>query len=253
MAEGETRQIQANWNHTEVARERIRKSGYFEEKGLLRKERLFKGRPVIHRDTPINGGVYLGAGAREAIVVDDKKDLDTRGESNLDKAYQRLLEKLRKIKSEGKNIKGYFLEEVYKLVLEEMPYDLEKVERIQDQLDPDQKIYLSHFFDGGVCRHQALLAGYLLERLAKDGIAGGKVSIDRNSIEGKGGHAWVRYTNSIGKVFIIDVAQEYLGPLKDIAIPEDRWFYERPEDKEGYKKPTIFQKLVNRARKAFGT
>lgn len=81
---------------------------------------------------------------------------------------------------------------------------------------------------GGVCRHQALLGAYLLEKLIRDGKIGGKVSIDRNSVQ-NAGHAWIRYTNSKGKVFIIDQAQKYIGLLND-TDKNGRWFYERPED-----------------------
>jgi hypothetical protein len=34
---------------------------------------IYKGRHVIGRDERINGGVYLGSGSREEIVVDDTK------------------------------------------------------------------------------------------------------------------------------------------------------------------------------------
>ena len=83
----------------------------------------------------------------------------------------------------------------------------------------------------GVCRHQALLCGYLLEKLIKDERISGKVSVDRNFVEGLGGHAWARYTTDRGKVYILDVAQNYKGCLGDMTKKQSRWFYERPEDK----------------------
>ena len=48
-------------------------------------------------------------------------------------------------------------------------------------------INLSYFINAkkGVCRHQALLVGYLLERLKGEGYIDGKVSIDRNSVTGE--------------------------------------------------------------------
>ncbi len=76
----------------------------------------------------------------------------------------------------------------------------------------------------------SLLTGYLLERLSKDGLVGGKVSVDRNYVQGLGGHAWVRYTNSGGEVFILDSAQGYIGRLDEMDESQKRWFYERPED-----------------------
>ena len=97
---------------------------------------------------------------------------------------------------------------------------------------PDQKIGLNNYIrDGvGVCRHQALLCGYLLERLVAEHHLSGTVSVDRNQVEGLGGHAWARYTTSGDKVIVLDVAQDYLGRLNDMSQDQNRWFYERPKD-----------------------
>jgi len=61
---------------TVLMRERLQGNPLFslgEEHGPLRTEDHYAGRHVINSSTRINGGVYLGAGIREAIVVDDKK------------------------------------------------------------------------------------------------------------------------------------------------------------------------------------
>lgn len=216
---------EASWNKTSLSVSRVEKTGFYEEKGLINKEKNFKGRPIIGRDKKINGGVYLGAGEREAIVVDDKKD------QALENIYQELLRRRRNAQLKGKHFKDGVLEEVWKLVGQVIPYDHQHVHDIQSRLPgPDSKIYLSAFIGGGVCRHQALLAGYLLERLSEEGWVGGKPSIDRNFVSGEGGHAWVRYTNSGGDIFILDSAQKYIGRLDNMNDEEDRWFYERPED-----------------------
>jgi hypothetical protein len=58
----------AVWNNTLVMDQRLQTEGKLSTKG----ENYFEGRRIIHRNSPINGGVYLGAGQREAIVVDSK-------------------------------------------------------------------------------------------------------------------------------------------------------------------------------------
>jgi len=219
-------QLNPERNKTHVGEQRVRYSGFYEETGLIRKEKSFQGRPIIGSDRPINGGVYLGAEVREAIVVDDKKDL------LLDRIYQELLQRRAQAKEEkGETFKEGILEEVWELVNEVMPYDEAAVERVCSDLpEPDTKIQLSEFIGGGVCRHQALLTAYLLERLGKEQLVGGYVSVDRNYVPEKGGHAWARYENSGGVVYILDSAQGYLGTLGDIPETGDRWFYEREED-----------------------
>lgn len=213
----------AEWELTRIAEARVKSSSFYEERGLIRKEKLFAGRPIIGRDSVINGGVYVGGSEREAIVVDDTKD------QALEKIYQELLRRRQQAEQQGAKFKVGVLTEVWKLVSDVMPYDKGRVDEIESTLPkPDTKMYLSSYIGGGVCRHQALLAGYLLERLSKEGKVGGRVSIDRNFVADRGGHAWARYENSGGETYIIDPAQGYLGRLEEIN--EDRWFYERPED-----------------------
>ena len=123
---------------------------------------------------------------------------------------------------------------LFDLVKEKMPYNSAKVDSIHRNYggEPDQKIGLNRYLKShaGVCRHQALLAAYLLEKLVDDGYLGGKVSVDRNVILGLGGHAWVRYTTSWGKVVILDIAQNCFGSLDKLKKEGTHWFYERPED-----------------------
>ena len=216
---------EADWRKTRFAEQRVKNTGFYEEKGITRKEKFFQGRPIIGRDRKINGGVYLGAGEREAVVVDDKKD------QAIGRVFQELIKRRREAEARGRGFKDGILEEVWRLVGQVIPYSDQQVENIVSRLPgPDSKVYLSSFIGGGVCRHQALLTGYLLERLSEAGLVGGKVSIDRNHVLGEGGHAWVRYTNSDGDVFILDSAQQYIGRLDEMPDKRDRWFYERPED-----------------------
>jgi len=222
---------EARWDKTRLVEERIEGSGFYEEKGILRKEKKFKGREIIGRDKKINKGVYLGAGAREAIVVDGDKD------PALDKIFEELLEMRSKAQEKGKSFKEGVLIDVWSLVKTVIPFNVTKADEIESNLEePDTKIYLSAYIGGGVCRHQALLTGYLLERLCEQRLIGGRVSIDRNYVPGKGGHAWVRYKNSIGEIYILDSARNYIGKLSDVSESSGRWFYERPEDTSKYKK-----------------
>ncbi len=216
----------AEWNKTKFVEERVKKTGFYEEKGFFRKEKVFQGRPIIGRDRKVDGGVYLGGSEREAVVVDGKKD------PAIERVYQELIKRRKQAEIQrGESFKEGVLKEVWRLVSQVMPYNEQKVQEIEASLpEPDTKIYLSAFIGGGVCRHQALLTAYLLERLSEEKLVGGKVSVDRNYVPGEGGHAWVRYENSGGDVFILDSAQNYIGRLDEMSEERERWFYERPED-----------------------
>jgi hypothetical protein len=66
-----------------------------------------------------------------------------------------------------------------------MKYDQEAVDRIFTEKARGvnhQKVALEVYIDEGVgvCRHQALFVGLLLEHLIKDGLLSGKVNVDRN-------------------------------------------------------------------------
>ena len=57
-----------------------------------------------------------------------------------------------------------------------------------------------------------------------DGHIHGRMSVDRNATE-LGGHAWCRYTNDSGEIYVLDVAYEFAG-----LIEKGKWNYKRPED-----------------------
>lgn len=210
------------WNKTVLVQERLRNKPFFEEPSRESRYGKWQGRDIIGRDCPINGGVYLGGGEREAVVVDDKK------QPELATAYQELLKRRSAKVQQGETFKGGVLGEVFDLTRELLPYSDSTVDQITRGLQPDQKISLSSFLArrGGACRHQVLLAAYLLEKLKVDGYVKGQASVDRNYIPGQGGHAWVRYVNSAGEIFIIDPAQNFIGKIEEVG--EDQWFYERP-------------------------
>ncbi len=213
---------------TQILMDRLRsdESKLFEEPGGEAPYGMFEGRRIIGRDTPINGGVYLGSGAREAIVVDDKDS------KLLNDAYRQVLVALQPAIANN-TYKNIVLDTVFNKARELLPYNEYEAERLAADHHGDRKIHIEMFLNikAGVCRHQALLAGYFLERLVKEDYIGGKVSVDRNFLPGRGGHAWVRYTNSLGEIYVIDPAQNYIGPLKNMGDDRISWFYERREDK----------------------
>lgn len=201
----------------------------------LERERGVKERHTISRDSRIDGGVYEGAYGGEAIVVDTEK-------------YPLITQAVEKVLAEvtvdGKIDKGLVLETVYNHVFQNMRYDSEAVDKIfaEDCKGIDgQKISLDTYISDGVgeCRHQALFAGAILEKLQERGVVSGKASVERNLVrdgaDGKyDGHSWVRYTNSAGTVYIMDIAQQKLDTLDNLMKQrrnkEKVWDYGRQDD-----------------------
>jgi hypothetical protein len=112
------------------------------------------------------------------------------------------------------------------------------------------KVGLEYFISlgKGVCRHQALLAAYLIEKQIQQGNVKGKVSIDSNFITHRGGHAWVRFKDANNQVFVLDPTNENIGQLDQVdsnpSNPEG-WSYKRPEDKNPVKK--LLYSILRRA------
>lgn len=218
----------ADWSYTVDASEIRRLRAESEVKG--------KNRHSITRDSPILEGISEGRYGKEAIVVDYN---DSPG------AYEDALRDVIELSMEdGRVDKSKILNAVFDTVSERMPYSLEGVDEIFKYIGEvdNRKIGLSAFIDAktGVCRHQALFAGALLELLKEKGIIRGAVSFDRN-INWKqngepGGHAWARYTNSAGEVFILDPAQKFLGSLEESVgnnlTKGHGWDYARPEERQ---------------------
>ena len=215
------------WNKTLMATDRLVREGkiYVDENGVT----CFQGRPLIGRDMPIRGGVYLGAGAREAIVV------------NAESAAIRGLfgEALRRVtNADGTIDKTRILQTVYEVVRDALPtQDVDAVESLIRELGvgADQKVDLDVFIGRGVgvCRQSALLCGAILELFKAEGYIRGEISVDRNTMtyelhgqEKVSGHAWCRCTNSAGEVIILDVTHGFKGMLGE-AKAEGFWDYAR--------------------------
>jgi hypothetical protein len=218
----------AIWDYTKVREQWLDLEGKLRHKNG---EIYFQGRPTIHRDSPIDGGVFTTG--VEAIVVDSQKypKLKELYEIAKNKAAEIAIKKI----AEGvewdndENV----LQAVYDTVAEAMPRQSDKLTDWlinKYNVKGDIKIALDVFLETGigVCRHDALACGALLELFIKDGIIKGKPSMDVNYLDKKRCHAWCRYTNQDDEVYVVDVMEEYLGKLSD--APETGWPYKRPED-----------------------
>lgn len=228
-----TPQPTAVWDYTE------RLDDVVARRQLIERQRGATERPTITRDSRIDGGVYEGRYGGEAIVVDSDKYPD-----GFREAMRRILPHIQR--SDGTIDKRVVLSSVFDVVSDMLPYDAEGVDAVFN--DPHlgagkdgTKITLDTYIvlGVGVCRHQALFVGQLLEALADGAIINGRVSVDRNKdrldvADPYDGHAWARYTNSAGRVYILDVAQRVLAPLDELmerrAKGENVWDYGRPED-----------------------
>ncbi len=222
----------ARWDYTDKARE----EGVDERRRQQERASGRGERPTISRDSRIDGGVYEGAYGGEAIVVDGIKY-----PTGLRAAFEYIMPKIRQ--SDGTIDKAEVLDTVFETVTRMMRYDASAVDRILAKAGGQDgtKIALDAYVMSGVgvCRHQALFAGQILESLADMGYVGGKASVERNidrrSADDKyDGHSWVRYTNSGGQVFIMDIAHGKLGSLDSLMAARARgeavWDYARPED-----------------------
>ena len=185
----------------------------------------FQGRHIICRDSPVDKGVYLGGGQREAVVVDSEKYPALKALYNKAKQKATLI---------GVVQKDLILDSVYETVSEAMSGSEADVEDFIFQLNiaKDKKVTLDMFIEQGIglCRHQALACAAILELFKKDGIIRGRASVDRNYVENWGSHSWCRYTNSLGYIYILDAALKNIGLIDDVSGPPEKgkWPYKRP-------------------------
>lgn len=210
------------WNRSDLAKERLL------GKGLLKMhdgKYFYAGRPLIHRDSPIDGGVYVGGAEREAVVVDFDQS------SALKFIYQGVLSLC--IDGEGAFHKSSALGAVYDAVESVFPSRTEEsVRTFTQELDvrADGKVSLDAFLKHrtGWCTHRALTAAALLERLVNDGYLSGTAHVCRAETP-EAPHAWCEYTNSHNQVFLIDHLLGGPKALKDVVAEGKEW-YARPED-----------------------
>ncbi len=224
-----TPENQTEWGYTQSAK------GIDEIRRLLNDKRH-----LIERDGSVLNGIYSGGYGGEAIVVDYDREHEY---------YDRIVDSAldRALKPDGTPDKGRILDSVFEVASETMAYSLDGADKVNDELGVKdyQKVSLAAYAEAGigVCRHQALLVTTMLEILHNRGIISGTASIDRNiqwPEEGDpGGHAWVRYTNSAGQVYILDVAQKFIGTLDESQSRESGWNYLRPQEIEEKRRKSL--------------
>lgn len=188
---------------------------------------VYDGRPLIGRDTPIQGGVDYGTFPGPAIVVDPAKY-----PREFAAFYREVIDR---VTYAGVVDRGEVLGAVFDVVRSRMQYSAARSDEMAAGQPQGQKVALNVYMDAGVgtCRHMALVAGTLLEMLKEDGHIRGDVSIDRSEQwnprqERYSGHQWVRYTNARGEVYVLDPAMGYLGHLDGAKA---RWNYSRPDER----------------------
>lgn len=124
-------------------------------------------------------------------MVDDSSDTDI-----YTAAYTQLMANVQKRQNEQRatgdddSFEHGILTDVYDTVQQLLKFGASYAHEIATT-HVDKKVGLSVFMVAGrgVCRHQALLADYLLERLRREDYTSGQASIDRNGIAGVGTHA----------------------------------------------------------------
>jgi len=209
-----------SWGHTRFSEDNLNLEGRLDADGK------FEGRFLISRDSPIDGGVYLVYGIDgEAVVVDSTQYPE------INRLYE--IAKTRSADPKtGVVNRDKVLDVVFGLIKETIAYDLKAVDKIVQKSGTKDsgKIALDWFIQEGkgVCRHQGLAVAAILEKFKKDGILRGRVSMDRNQMDA-GGHGWARYVNSGGQVYILDVAQDFIGTVED-SVGKASWDYRRPEE-----------------------
>ena len=219
--------IVGSWDKTNLAIERLRA----ERKIVtIDGKEYFNGRRVIGRDTPLDNGVYIGEVSQNGDEVREAITVDFERSPRLVSLYYDVH---KEAQEHGAMYRASLLRTVYDSVAKALPTQTNTA--VQDMLrkysiGPDGELDLNTFLENGigVCRHDSLACGVLLERFKKDGVLRGSVSVDRNGLGIFGSHAWCRYTTSHGSVWILDVRQNFFGSIEE----SKHWLYRRPEEQE---------------------
>ena len=182
----------------------------------------FHGRHVITHETPILNGVSIGEAEREAIHVDPNG-------KELLRLYKQVRERIVDPKTNAVQY-NRVLPAVFATTHQSLHFDSAAVDALvaRKKAKADGIVVLDDFIKAGAgeCRHQALLSAALIELLQKDKLLSGTVRVHRNKIPHVGGHMFPIYTWPNGIKEVIDVAQNYMGPLKG-----GLWTYEQEKEK----------------------
>lgn len=226
----ETPSFEINDQMTVDAERRLKEAGLHVSGDETAPYGFYKGHPILGRQSKhINNSVYVGRYSREAIVVDGEN-------KELDSIYQRLHKSLTDSQEPNTILDTYYVLKSVMLTTQlHLPYEASKTYQISSQYSSDQLVGLSKFVEekAGVCRHQALLASYLLERLIKDGLLVGRTAVERNAIPDAGGaHAWAIFSPiESDKKIVIDATHSFVG-TKEKALEQNLWRYEVSDDVE---------------------
>ena len=164
----------------------------------------FTGRPIIGEYSRINGGVYLSANAREAIVVDERY-------GGLELIYSQLMVNF--VRRNGTRVQKGTETDLVKAAIElaqtKLTYVSEQTIDMLGQkevLRSDEKVTLDVFIEHGLgtSRHQVLLAAYLLEKLKDKGYLHGQIILDSTMNKGKNTPEKLIYSSESGDLFVFD-------------------------------------------------
>ena len=112
-----------------------------------------------------------------------------------------------------------------------MKYDGDAVEELSATYAGDLNVSIGEYIEKGigVCRHQGLLAAYIVEKMISDGKLAGKAKVERNTIQEFGGsHAWATFEAEDGTEYVIDAAQNFVGKKQDARKIARAWDYYLP-------------------------
>lgn len=214
---------------TEAAVRRAERHPAYGEKDQEAPYGYYMNHPILgRRSRSVDNGVYLGSSSREAIVVDGKSQALREVYGDVAAGLRWELRNNRTVPVEA------LLRNVTDKVQEVMPYDGEAAERISREYQGDQLVGLSRYVneEAGVCRHQGLMAAYVIENLIRDNHITGNVGVERNTNLDVGGtHAWAVYTPEHGNedAHVVDPAHDFVG-TKAQARREGRWEYSLSSD-----------------------
>jgi len=190
------------WNRFKRAALRVRDSAFFSASDSSRAPYgSYNERPIIGECTPIHGGIFLGAVAHEAIVIDEKYGKLQSVYDDFKAAVPSEIFALQATGDREKQIAGL----VFQYCEHLLPWDPHKVQRIleREKLVPDRKVTLDIFIRKkcGLARHQVLLAAYLLEKLRLEGTIQGVPAIDARLTRPQGEDEQLLFTAASGEVF----------------------------------------------------
>ena len=192
---------------------------------------------IIERDTPVIGGVWASKSRENIWVAPNDPDFK--------KIFWKVIRFIEKTwRSEPRSLSAELkiVDKAHEIVKQEFKEkrNLRSIDReeIIDSFREVPFISIWTLFRLGVdkCRHQAVVLAAVLQKLQEEDYLGGRISLDRSrQAHGGGGHAWVRYTDTSGTIWIMDLSKHFNNSLEkafEIWKKDHHavWPYWRPED-----------------------